>query len=325
MAKLNILVSAVGGDLGQSVIKCLRDSSYHPHISGCDMNPFAGGRADVDEFFPAPPVKDKQRYMDFLLRIIKGKRINYVFLTADVEIIFYNENRESFRDTNAVFVVSEKHIIDTFMDKYKTAAFFKEKGILYPQTWMPSQYDNQLGFPLILKKRRGSGSQSFFKVNDAEELHFYLKRHNDMIVQEYLPGEDNEYTAALFKHGETIHTITFKRTLAPGGFSQQVELVTGGITNEFPGELAGQLDFQGSINVQFRCTDHGCVPFEINPRFSSTVYFRHRFGFKDVLWSLDVYEGKDVAYTPLYTAGIGVKKFSEAFFDMQKKRKKETT
>ncbi len=318
MAKLNILVSAVGGDLGQSVVKCLRDSSYHPYISGCDMNPFAGGRADVDEFFPAPPVKDKPQYMDFLLRIIKEKRINYVFLTADVEIIFFNENRGSFRETNAVFVVSEKHIIDTFMDKYQTAAFFKEKGIPYPQTWMPSQYDNQPGFPLILKKRRGSGSQRLIKVNDAEELQFYLKRNNDMIVQEYLPGEDNEYTAALFKHGETIHTITFKRKLAPGGFSQQVELVTDESIKEFPVKLARQLAFQGSINVQFRRIDRGCVPFEINPRFSSTVYFRHRFGFKDVLWCLDLYEGKAVSYTPLFTGGIGVKKFSEAFFDMQK-------
>ena len=138
-----------------------------------------------------------------------------------------------------------------------------------------------------------------------------------MIVQEYLPGEDNEYTAGLFKHGETIHTITFKRILAPGGFSQQVELVTEESINEFPKELAGQLDFQGSINVQFRLTHRGCIPFEINPRFSSTVYFRHRFGFKDVKWWLDLYEGRPVSYTPVFTAGIGVKKFSEAFFDMQ--------
>lgn len=320
MAKLTILVSAVGGDIGQSVIKCLRDSRYQPYILGCDLNPYAGGRADVDEFFTAPPVKDKQQYRDFLLRIIEEKRINYVFLLTDVEIIFFNENRESFRETNARFLVSEKHIVDTFMDKYKTVEFFKEKGIPYPKTWMPSQYDNQLGFPLILKQQRGSGSQRLFKVNDTDELHFYLKRCDDMIVQEYLPGEDNEYTAGLFKHGETIYTITFKRTLAPGGFSQQVELVTDESIKEFPEKLARQLTFKGSINVQFRHTDRGCVPFEINPRFSSTVYFRHRFGFKDVLWWLDLYEGRTVSYTPIYTGGIGVKKFSEAFFHMEKEK-----
>lgn len=319
MKKLNILVSAVGGDLGQSVIKCLRDSSYQPYILGCDMNPYAGGRDDVDEFFQAPEVKEKQQYMDFLLRIIKEKRINYVFLLADVEINFFNENRELFRKTNATFVVCEKHIIDTFMDKYKTVEFFKDRGIPYPKTWLPSQYDNQLDFPLILKKRRGSGGQLLFKVKTKDELQFYLDRHKDieMIVQEFLPGKDNEYTAGLFKHRETIHTITFRRTLAPGGFSQQVELVTDETITKFPRRMAEVLDFTGSLNVQFRRIDGECIPFEINPRFSSTVYFRHRFGFKDVLWCLDLYEGKAVSYTPVYTGGVGVKKFNEAFFEMK--------
>jgi carbamoyl-phosphate synthase large subunit len=237
---------------------------------------------------------------------------------ADVEIIFYNKNRESFRDTSAVFIVSEKHIIDIFMDKYKTVEFFKEKNIPYPKTWLPSQYDNQLGFPLILKQRRGSGSQKLFKVNNNEELQFYLKYNNDMIIQEFLVGEDEEYTSGLFNDGNAIYTITFRRTLAPGGFSQQVELVTDERVCKFPGELARHLNFKGSLNVQFRHTDRGSVPFEINPRFSSTVYFRHLFGFKDLLWCLDLYEGKSISYLPVYRYGIGVKKFSEALFNMEK-------
>ena len=242
----------------------------------------------------------------------------YVFLLADVEIIFFNDNRDSFRESNAIFVVSEKHIIDTFMDKYKTFEFFKHQGIPYPKTWLPSQYNNQLGFPLILKRRIGSGSQGLFKVNDDEELQFYLKHNHDMIVQEYLPGEDNEYTAGIFRDGDTIHTITFKRRLAPGGFSQQVELVTEKSINEFPKRLARQLAFKGSINLQFRRIGQGCIPFEINPRFSSTVYFRHRFGFKDVLWCMDLYEGRKFSYHLIFKHGIGVKKFSEAFFNMEK-------
>jgi hypothetical protein len=36
------------------------------------------------------------------------------------------------------------------------------------------------------------------------------------------------------------------------------------------------------------------------------------------MWWLDLYEGKPVSYTPVFNTGIGVKKFSEAFFDMQK-------
>ena len=50
--------------------------------------------------------------------------------------------------------------------------------------------------------------------------------------------------------------------------------------------IAKNWNLEGSINVQLRITKKGPVIFEINPRFSSTVLFRHLFGFKDLEWSL---------------------------------------
>lgn len=319
MKTLNILVTAVGGDLGQSVIKCLRGCTYSTYIVGCDLNPYAAGRGDVDAFFQAPPVKEKQKYTDFLLKTIKEQKINYVFPLADVEIIFFSENRELFDSCPAFFIVNEKHLIEIFMDKYKTVEFLKEKGLSYPRTWLPSDYAGQLEFPLIIKKRRGSGSQDLLKVNDNEALQFYLQRSQDVIIQEYLPGEDDEYTACLFSNGQTFYTITFKRELAPGGFSQHVELVSDAAITEFPLQVARTLHFSGylDVNIQFRRTDRGCIPFEINPRFSSTVYFRHLFGFQDVKWTLDIWEDNPINYFPRIKKGIGVRKFSEVIFDME--------
>jgi len=41
------------------------------------------------------------------------------------------------------------------------------------------------------------------------------------------------------------------------------------------------------------------VIFEINPRFSSTVMFRHLLGFKDLIWSINEIAGKEVGdYIP---------------------------
>jgi carbamoyl-phosphate synthase large subunit len=313
------MVTAVGGDLGQSVVKCLRGCTYSTYIVGCDMNPYAAGREDVDAFFQAPPVKEKQNYTDFLLKTVEEQKINYVFPMSDVEIIFFNKNRELFESCPAFFIANEKHLIETFMDKYKTVEFLKEKGLSYPRTWLPSDYGGELEFPVIIKKRRGSGSQDIIKANDDEELQFYLGRSRDVIVQEYLPGEDEEYTACLFSNGQTYYTITFKRKLAPGGFSQQVELVSDAVITEFPLQVARTLHFSGylDVNIQFRLTERGCIPFEINPRFSSTVYFRHLFGFQDVKWTLDIREGNPINYFPRVKKGIGVRKFSEVIFDME--------
>jgi carbamoyl-phosphate synthase large subunit len=40
-------------------------------------------------------------------------------------------------------------------------------------------------------------------------------------------------------------------------------------------------------------TSRGPVVFEINPRFSSTVMFRHKLGFPDFVWSLQERAGRE--------------------------------
>ena len=53
-------------------------------------------------------------------------------------------------------------------------------------------------------------------------------------------------------------------------------------------KISKLLKLKGSINIQLRVTNRGPVLFEINPRFSSTVGFRDKLGFKDLLWSMQL-------------------------------------
>ena len=51
--------------------------------------------------------------------------------------------------------------------------------------------------------------------------------------------------------------------------------------------VAEKICLEGAINVQLRMNaDNVPIIFEINPRFSSTVLFRDRLGFKDLIWSI---------------------------------------
>ena len=312
---MKVLVTAIGGEISQSVIKCLKNSKYRPYLVGCDCNPYAGGRGDVDMFFQAPLVSQIQEYKNFLKDIILTQQVQYVFPVSYQEIQFFHTYRGEFQENPASFVAQNAELVETFLDKFKTGLFFESIGFPFPQTWLSEEYQNQLDFPLVLKKRWGSGGRDFFVIQDSEELRFLLTRKENMIIQEYLPGEDNEFTAGLFSDGRTKQTITFKRQLAPGGFSQQVELVEDERIISFPQKLAETLDFCGSLNVQFRLTEKGCIPFEVNPRFSSTVYFRHLFGFKDVEWSLDLCEGQSIVYSGPFRKGVGVRTFGEIILD----------
>lgn len=75
----------------------------------------------------------------------------------------------------------------------------------------------------------------------------------------------------------------------------------------------------GSINIQSRrlANENIFIPFEINPRLSSTLLFRKRFGFDDLVWWLDVLSGKDYHYEKQYKSGRAVRYVSECYFDVE--------
>jgi carbamoyl-phosphate synthase large subunit len=312
-----ILVTAVGGDLGQSIIQCLRDSPYGTHLLGCDTNPYAAGRAAVDTFLVAPPVHSMPAYLDFLRRACREHGVGHIIPASDIEIMTLHARRAEWGDLVGALIMCAPPLLDLFSDKYATAQFFAAHGQPHPRSVLPGEWRGQLPFPLIVKRRQGSGSQQLFVVRDQPGLDAALQACSQPLIQEYLGDESHEYTAGLYRQGDRLFTIAFRRQLARGGYSQEVSLEYAAAIDSFLQDLAAVIDFTGTLNVQFRRHAGGYVPFEINPRFSSTVHFRHVFGFRDVVWTLDDRAGKSVAYQPRYRRGVGVKAYHDVFFDLE--------
>ena len=55
------------------------------------------------------------------------------------------------------------------------------------------------------------------------------------------------------------------------------------------------MNLKGSINIQLRIHKEVPMVFEINPRFSSTILFRHLLGFKDLEWSINELFDQDIS------------------------------
>lgn len=313
-----ILVTGVGGDIGQSIIKCLKDNNTDQKIKivGCDIDCYAASRQEVDSFLVAPFANQKDKYVEFIKSIVKKEKIDYVIPTTEQEIIVLDKQRADF-DGECKLLINSSYIINTFFDKYATVEFLRSNGLSFPRTYRIEDYSEELSFPLIFKPRFGCGSKGLTIAHDRKELDFLKKNRRDFIIQEVVGDIDEEYTACVFSDGQDIHSIAFKRSLGYGSLSKIAELSNDMELLDLAKKIASVIDLQGSINIQARKTAQGYIPFEINPRFSSTVYIRHYFGFRDVEWWLNLYERKEVKYTPKYKSGVGVRKLSEIFFDCQ--------
>lgn len=319
MGQLSILVTGIGGDIGENIIKCLRESNYNLKIYGCDINKYASGKRMVSEFFQAPYAEEENEYAEFLKNIILKKKIDYIFPSSEIEIEFLNRNRDLFNNFNVGLIINTKNILHNFLDKYNTAIFLKQKRLPYPKTFLLNQYNNELEYPLIIKRRKGSGSKLVLIVNNRREFEFYVDKYKneDLIVQEYIGDVDNEYTIGVFSNRENTYSISFRRYLSSDvGITRYAELVMDKDIEWLGQKIAEVTKLEGALNIQARKTERGIVPFEINPRISGTAYVRHHIGFKDVQWWLDLYEKKPIQYIPSYKHAIAVRSIVEVFYDL---------
>ena len=320
MKPKTILVTGVGGDIGQSIVKCLKGDVRAGRIRliGCDADPYAAGKKDVGVFYQGPRAAERKAYLAFIASLIKKERVSGIFPSSEPEIMFYDQHRRYFETRGVSLYINSPATISVFFDKYKTALFLKKNGLPYPKTYLLSSYRTGLSFPAIIKPRAGCGGKGFIRVTDAGGLRFYKQRMRGAVIQEQLGSPDREYTVGVFSDGTRTHAIAFERVLGYGSMTKVGRLFRDEALSAVAVRIARACRLEGSLNIQMRKTRDGYVPFEINPRLSSTVYFRHVFGFQDVRWWLRLAQGQPVTYVPRYKSGVAVRTIGEVFFELQR-------
>ena len=126
----------------------------------------------------------------------------------------------------------------------------------------------------------------------------------------YIDNIEGEYTCCVFRSSKKeLRSIIFKRILY-GGYTSYGKVVENKNISNLIEEISKKLDLRGSINIQLRMKKNKPYVFEINPRFSSTVLFRHMLGFNDLIWSIEDTIGIDIS--PYVNDNVG-KEFFKGF------------
>jgi len=316
MDKPIILISAIYGDIGCSAVRSLREAAKK--IVGCDMNPYSPVFHLVDKFYAVPAATDTTSYMAFLREIIIREKVDFFLPVSESEIEILNTRRKELEALGVQLLLNNQNIIDTFLDKLKTVQYLEGLNIKVPRTMMLCDYDGSYGYPVIVKSRKSHGSKKLRKIIDMHDLE-YARKKNDgsLLIQEYMGSDEEEYTTGVFSDGNNVSSITFRRELGFGSMSIEAILAYEPYIDNMVLRIAKNMGLIGSINIQSRRVENDFVIFEINPRLSSTMLFRKRFGFDDVVWWLNVLCGKEYSYKRIFKSGRAVRGLSECYFDME--------
>jgi carbamoyl-phosphate synthase large subunit len=292
-----MLITGCGGDIAQSLARIVRERSLADRLIGCDIGEDRGGKPFFDACICVPRASQSD-YLPEMTRVVSEYDIDAIVPMSEAEIARFLDAGAMSRFGSASVIAANEEAAKVGLDKLATVQMLDKRGLNPPWTRIVGTRAPD-ALPCIIKPRVGRGSKGVSVVRTGEEVEKLTRSRAGDLWQELLLPDDEEYTCGLFRSrlGE-VRTITFRRKLN-GGLTQSGEVVTLASIDALLGEIAAALNLVGSINVQLRLTDVGPRVFEINPRFSSTVAFRHKLGFRDFIWALQDRENLDLEpYVP---------------------------
>lgn len=300
---VTVLVTSVGGGVGQSVVKGLnlateRADDRQYRIVGVDADPMASGLYVVDEAYTVPYARE-DGYVDRLMDVANAEDVDLLIPGHDSELATVSRARERIEaETDAYVLISPIESVEIGLDKYRTFEYLSEHGFKTPYTVLDDKVDeiiDRCGFPLVVKPRTGSASKGLFVPTDREELHSALDRSDDeVIVQEYLVPDEwdddlskgdltrqiDEYSTEVIvdAEGTVVSALTNWRKMIDG-VPSVAKVASYDNVREACMEVVEELDALGPINLQARVIDGTPAFFEINTRYSGSTAVRCAAGF----------------------------------------------
>ncbi|MCZ7357564.1 MAG: ATP-grasp domain-containing protein [Candidatus Methanoperedens sp.] len=172
-------------------------------------------------------------------------------------------------------------VLEEVNDKLKIAENFSKMDIPHPETRSLNKA-SELGFPLMIKPRFGSGGIQNSVLRDEDDLSSFMERSNteEFIAQEFVEGIP--CSASLIGNGDEAVIVALNEQLIgipwltrlPFAYCGNITPFNSKFNNEmiqYATRIALEFRLLGSNGVDFMLTEKGVSVLEVNPRFQGSI------------------------------------------------------
>ncbi|HBI16894.1 MAG TPA: carbamoylphosphate synthase large subunit short form [Candidatus Moranbacteria bacterium] len=274
-----ILVFPCGSEIGLEIHNALKFSTHVKLFGGSTIANH--GKYVYKNYIEDIPNVDSFDFIEGINKILDENKIDFIFPAHDSVVLKLAENIDKL---SCSVIGSPAKTCEICRSKSKTYDFFK--GIIdvpriYRNGESPSKY------PIFLKPDIGQGSKGTFLVNSLEEIEFYKKKDESILVLEYLPGE--EYTIDCFtnKNGELLYAEARRRNRVSNGISVETFPIKESIFKSIAEKINKKLIFRGVWFFQLKKdVDGKYVLLEIAPRIAGSMALHRNLGINFALLSV---------------------------------------
>ncbi|MDO6507253.1 ATP-grasp domain-containing protein [Colwellia sp. 4_MG-2023] len=274
--KKKILFTGGGGAATEFLWRYL-SSRYEVYFADADLNA-------IDDKIPEEnkvkiPFANQNDFIEVLAQQVTELAIDILIPSVDEELIIVGENLNKF---TAKVLLPEVEFIRSMLDKLTSIEAIAGKGLVHPKTFLVNN-SKLISFPQIIKPRTGRGSRGVSILNNSQEVQAYMVLNqaepDEIISQELATGV--EYTVLI-----AANMNSELKAIVPVKIEQKKGITIRAKTEQESKVIAYCREFQnkfkatGVYNLQCILTENGqVIPFEINPRISTTFCLGIAAGF----------------------------------------------
>ena len=279
--KRNVLVFPCGSEIGLDIYSSVRYSTYFHLIGASSIDDH--GRFVYEDYIPGVPFVTEESFIPALAKIVEERKVDAIYPAMDLVMTVLKEHEA---ELGCRVISSSLETNRICLSKEKT--YRQLQGVVTtPQVYGPDRIPEE-AFPVFAKPVIGYGAKGTKLLGSQEEVDAFVKGKEDLLILEYLPGE--EFTVDCFtdRKGRLLYSAARKRNRIRDGISVNTFFVEDQSEFEAIARAINEaVDFRGAWFYQVKRNKDGklCL-LEIASRLGGSSLLSRAVGVNFALLSL---------------------------------------
>lgn len=228
---------------------------------------------DAARYYIVPPITEPG-YIDKILEICKEEQISGVLSLIDPELSLLAENEEKFKAIGTKVIGSSYDLCEMALDKMQMYHWLVDHGYNCARSWMDkveffkAVETGEVSYPVFVKPYRGSASISISKVYDKETVALLFAHEDDLMIQEFLDGQEigaDVYIDMI--SGEVVSIFTKKKIKMRAGETDKAVSFKDPELFALIEKFVLEAGYKGQIDIDIFEVGGQYYISEVNPRF----------------------------------------------------------
>ena len=314
---MNILVLSCG--TRNKIIQYFkRELNGAGKVIATDMSPNAPALYEADVHYIVPRMT-APGYLDVIYDICRKEQVTGVLSLIDPELSLLALHEEEFHALGVTVIGSFYDLCERTLDKWQMFCWLKEHGYACAESYIDREafYGDvragKINYPVFVKPIRGSASIAISKVQDQETVDLLFEHADDLMIQEYLKGQEIGADCYIdMISGELISVFTKKKLVMRAGETDKSISFKDPELFALIERFVKEAGFRGQIDIDiFECEGKYYIS-EVNPRFGGGYPHAYEAGANHMKYIVNNLQGKvNEPRIGEYESGVIMMKYSE--------------